>query len=59
MKKTYIKPLTEAREMETESMLCGSGTYNTAIDKTNSISTSESILSKRHSGTDLWADDEE
>ena len=59
MKKTYIKPLTEAREMETVSMLCGSGTYNTAIDKTNSISTSESILSKRHSRTDLWADDEE
>lgn len=53
MKKTYMKPLTEAREMEMESMFCESGAYSETIDKTNTIKTSDGILSKENN-YDLW-----
>ncbi len=57
MKKTYMKPLTEAREMEMESMLCGSN-FSDAIDKTNAITGSDAILSKENN-SDLWGMDDE
>ncbi len=52
-----MKPLTEAREMEMESMLCGSN-FSDAIDKTNTITGSDAILSKENN-SDLWGMDDE
>lgn len=57
MKKAYMKPLTEAREMEMESMLCGSN-FSNELDKTNIITSSDQILSKENN-YDLWNLDDE
>lgn len=57
MKKAYMKPQTEAREMEMESMLCGSN-FSNELDKTNTITGSDQILSKENN-YDLWDLDDE
>lgn len=57
MKKAYMKPQTEAREMEMESMLCGSN-FSNELDKTNTITGSDQILSMENN-YDLWGLDDE
>lgn len=56
--KTYIKPQVETRQIEMESMICSSDSFNNTLNS-DPINNSGEILSKGHD-FDLWdIDDEE
>lgn len=56
MKKSYIQPLIEVRQIAIEKFLCVSGVEQDFVDET--INEPTQILSKQ-SNYDVWADDEE
>ena len=59
MKKSYIKPQTVATVLENECAILAGSTFKVTVDETKTLGSDEAVGAKRHSRTDLWADDEE
>ena len=59
MKKSYIKPQTVATVLENECAILAGSTFTVTVDTGKTLTSDDAVGAKRHSRTDLWADNEE